>query len=753
MNNKIYSPILKSTQAAFVYQGPYIIYFSYPQFIDKSLIKHMQIRITNQQDSKSLVSTSNFPDGIYYTSEFSVEGSISIPFGTLVTPPHAGGIYKVQLRFGYCDLFTNLSQFTSWKTAAIQNGDFSEWSTVMAIKCISTPQLSFLNIANNGIFNTLRPSFTAQALFADSDEEYTDLFEFSIYDSVKNFIASSGWQQHLEGKYSVDTYAFDLILQEDTTYFATYHIISNNGYENSTTISFEVSDNYFASLHNVNFSIDELDNENGMIKLLVRGVDETLAGKYVITRADETSDFEKWEDLYAYFATGVEAFTFIDYTVRDGISYKYAIQLENAFGNRTAPLYADEGEPSLIYLEHSYLVGEKGRQLKLMFNVQVNSFKHTILASKQDTLGSKYPTILRNGVAYYAEFPISGLISVKMDDINSFAQFDSSIAPNDLSYKNINIEQLFREKVEEFLNDGKPKLFRSATEGNFLVVLMNVSLTPQTAVNRMLYQFSANAYEVAPCTFDKLREYGILVAPSDVVIPEDGKMLSDILGDTIKGPLSNFNLFKHLQKEVAKLTNDNYKAELVSIDTLEIYSGDMSASFALGSDKTITIPAYKRYYYLEPIKEDALISAQSKLSFLNYTYTYQLIPQDKVKVVEYGKKKIFGQAKNALNAENRIIELERFILQDMLKESGGTIQTDENSNLIIKNNNLEYRINKIYDLIITAAPNQSLGSIVINETGYYRLTKLDVEEISNLQVDLSKEFAVDYSCSIDWVKR
>ena len=45
------------------------------------------------------------------------------------------------------------------------------------------------------------------------------------------------------------------------------------------------------------------------------------------------------------------------------------------------------------------------------FNPKVNNFKSTILESKVDTLGGKYPFIFRNGNVKYKEFAISGLLS------------------------------------------------------------------------------------------------------------------------------------------------------------------------------------------------------------------------------------------------------------------------------------------------------------------------------------------------------
>jgi hypothetical protein len=42
--------------------------------------------------------------------------------------------------------------------------------------------------------------------------------------------------------------------------------------------------------------------------------------------------------------------------------------------------------------------------------------------------------------------------------------FDHNLTDN-----NRYIERIFREKVEEFLNDTQPKLYKSSTEGNFII--------------------------------------------------------------------------------------------------------------------------------------------------------------------------------------------------------------------------------------------------------------------------------------------
>jgi hypothetical protein len=82
----------------------------------------------------------------------------------------------------------------------------------------------------------------------------------------------------------------------------------------------------------------------------------------------------------------------------------------------------------------------------------------------------------------------------------------------DLTNYNINIERQFKTKALEFLTDGEPKLFKSPTEGNFIVRLLNVSLSPEDKLGRMLHTFSGTAYEIDKVSFDNLTTYGFIDA-------------------------------------------------------------------------------------------------------------------------------------------------------------------------------------------------------------------------------------------------
>jgi hypothetical protein len=76
-------------------------------------------------------------------------------------------------------------------------------------------------------------------------------------------------------------------------------------------------------------------------------------------------------------------------------------------------------------------------------------------------------------------------------------------------------ERYFKLAVLDWLTDGKPKLFRSPTEGNYIVRLLNVNLTPKTELGRMIHEFSCTAYEIADFNYESLRDLGLLTITAE----------------------------------------------------------------------------------------------------------------------------------------------------------------------------------------------------------------------------------------------
>jgi hypothetical protein len=179
-------------------------------------------------------------------------------------------------------------------------------------------------------------------------------------------------------------------------------------------------------------------------------------------------------------------------------------------------------------------------QLKIKFNPSLNEFKYNVTESQQVTIGSQYPYIKRNGNNYFRSFPIGGLISSFIDttdwydphfydgkfhnnenEIKAFTSkediygdsqqlYDEYNNDNNITqYNDYIYEREFREKVYDFLYKNDVKLFRSTTEGNILVKLMNIDFQPVETLGRMLYSFTATAIEVDKANIYNYQKYGI----------------------------------------------------------------------------------------------------------------------------------------------------------------------------------------------------------------------------------------------------
>lgn len=77
------------------------------------------------------------------------------------------------------------------------------------------------------------------------------------------------------------------------------------------------------------------------------------------------------------------------------------------------------------------------------------------------------------------------------------------------------LERKFRELVMSWLSDGKPKLYRSETEGNMIVMISGVSFTPVQKTQRLIYSMSCTVTEIAEYNLENLILYDLI--PSEIV--------------------------------------------------------------------------------------------------------------------------------------------------------------------------------------------------------------------------------------------
>ena len=212
-----------------------------------------------------------------------------------------------------------------------------------------------------------------------------------------------------------------------------------------------------------------------------------------------------------------------------------------------------------VDFEDVHIEGDKNNRYKFKHNTTISSFQYTVVESKTDTLGGKYPFIRRNGDTCYRQFPITGMIThfnendypdeymaenikktasnadggVPLEDyFNKRIKERVSNNDKDLKTKYDNyyykdsylngytdylLEREYRDDVIDYLYKNRVRLFRSPTEGNILVKLMNITLTPNEQINRRVYSMQCTAFEVDAFSIDNCIKYGIWDNEQDIM--------------------------------------------------------------------------------------------------------------------------------------------------------------------------------------------------------------------------------------------
>ena len=305
------------------------------------------------------------------------------------------------------------------------------------------------------------------------------------------------------------------------------------------------------------------EEEEGRVCLKLYASNEDLyTGNICIRRASSKTKYTEWEDIKIFNVAQqtINSLPVVyDYTIESGIFYIYGVQSIDDMGNRS-PLEKIENH-IIRNFEYSYLLGENNQQLKLMFNNTMQNYKIQLMESKLETIGGQYPIITRNSALNYRIISINGLISFLMDENKTFTdkvklhgdiakEYDEynnkdkkyfystehkhkSISNEDSpSYKNIELEveekqeqkdkdliqpqydyiyeRDFRQAVLDFLHNGKPKLFKSPTEGNIIVRITDINCVPNQPTSRLIYEFSSTGNEIAEATYENYLKYNFL---------------------------------------------------------------------------------------------------------------------------------------------------------------------------------------------------------------------------------------------------
>lgn len=463
------------------------------------------------------------------------------------------GIAKFSLSSDIIDKI-KIGQFLKVQMAQVTTDDLGNeiigyYSTVSIIKYTTKPEVYIQDFEESDEqdspkINTFKPFLIGICKLGEDKTERIYSYNFSLYKENSDNaipIATSGWLLYNNNSESSLTelkreYFFNYNLS-DGFYYLQFKVKTINNLEVSSPL-YEcaeaiidqnpeleldlIAKNVFSEGY-IQISFDTLNknfdfNSNGMAIEFARAEEKDKYNKWEVIKKEK---FLQKEDVINW--------SFKDYAIEQGTSYKYSFRQYNkdCYSRRIESKNIEQADFEDIFLWDGL------KQLKIRFNPKVTSFKINRQESKIDTLGSKYPFIFRNGIVEYKEFPISGLISYHLDENEEFLkdsykelgivfgkklerlgnskdlkdnvnQQIKNISTTNLENYNIKAERKFKLKILNWLNNGEIKLFKSPSEGNYFVRLMNVSLSPEDKLNRMIHNFSCSAYEVMDYNYNNL---------------------------------------------------------------------------------------------------------------------------------------------------------------------------------------------------------------------------------------------------------
>ena len=744
----LFAPILRTTQPAFAAsQNSLTVYYTLPQAASLTDITNIEVKVNTQDTNANVV---NNTTGILSVS--ATAGSFSINKGLLKTGHWvAGKLYKIQARL------VNAS------------GQKSEWSNVMITKAITSPQVKILNgetttsdpneISSIHSEIVTMPTFYGEATFVAGESEYLDTYRFDLWYKGK-VIETSGNIQYNGSTNAVPQYRFHKQFPYYDEYSVTFSIVSNNNYEaTSKPYVFEVISITSGQITNLAISVDSTSIpciENAMIQVRLTSTEE-LNGNYVIVRSDEDTNYQIWDDVAYLTYVGkqlADELVFTDYYIECGKRYKYAVQRKQINDARSELLLPQDPSPHWVNFEYSYLCGQ-GTQIKLNFNGEVSSFKHTQLVGKLDTLGSTYPTIAYNGHAYYAEFPLSALVSAYMDEENLFMEKNFEVFSTNPTAESVQIERKFRHKVETFLNDKQYKLFKTPTEAdkNIIVALTGATLSPQRSLNRMIYSFSTNTYEVAENTLSNLKNLGILKTGKwqDISSLEAQAERGQIVG-TFNPSIELFDIIRQQQETEI----EGYRFRITALRTLKLANNadtpDIVTFLINGNEINI---ASGKEYTLAGLQTSGITSIKLKsTATILLDYSVEKVLEEIREAIVYTQyiDRDWGQINHAAGGGENQNVIEMITTDTMTRaaktyNSGVALTKQEDGSYITSNGKMCFILDGVETISLQNAEGAILeidgNSVYIGSTSQYRLQPIE-DKLNTIILVNDKPMLINY---------
>lgn len=534
----LYPPSFVSTFApAFVSTSSPKIYFSLSSFNTASDIRRVHVSVVNQSTNENALTDATgiyISEGLQYDTEVGMY-YVTVPVDHIRNGASSTGwthnqFYKLQLRF---DSYTGDGVINNSDYFLSHLAYFSEWSEIQLLRPILQPKALLRTFdtsdgAATPAFNLGIVPISGKLYFGDSnysdETETLQSYYFEVLQRKENDVVLKSDVVYTGGNVDPNTISYNLDLTglditTTTEFVLKLHLTTSNNYQATQSYDFDIADYLTDDTWDPTIEVS-LDNDNGIVTVHVKNVN-TVFGTVYIRRSSSLSHFKEWESVLEQDIGGTVDLTVRDNTVGSGVWYRYYTQLENTAGAVTKLTSSDIVFPDF----YTAIISRGDKQIGILFDYQISSYKPVVNLQKMDTIGGRYPKFAQNAAMNYTQFSITGLISSQEDENHLFMNEEDYFGDTYQNYtlynennrvnenNNYLWEREFRKELVKWLNDGEPKLYRSKTEGLMAVMLTDINLTPNKTLSRRLYDFSATVYEIQDgnslATLDSLGIYDV----------------------------------------------------------------------------------------------------------------------------------------------------------------------------------------------------------------------------------------------------
>lgn len=490
----------------------------------------LQLRFTSA-DCKTSPTSSNFSKWLSENSMYFSEWSTVCLLSVVTNPTVALENFTASLPEGTIDgTLGSTSNYSANKMVelklemsfpqgkVISRDDSGSWSVDSTnVDCVEAIKNCTIKLYDNNKQLLLESG----SLYSDVDKRLNVVYNIINYKMQWNFIEGNSYYlifKFTTSKMLEKSYYLHFTIVPEST------LITSSSFKELSTFKENAS---VMGYQNEIQSVFIPDEENGRLKI---GITKA-AGEYLyLKRSSSKTNFTIWEDLkfYNYTSSTDENIIEYDTTLESGTAYKYALQGVNRNNSGDIRKSSKEKYFSPCLFDNAFLIADN-KVLVIKYNQNITNYKRNVIETKIDTIGSQYPFVRRNGHADYRQISISGMITAIADvdevfgtkeDIlgglllkeseDSKTFYDTYKETYGISqYNDVILEREFREKISDFLYKNNVKLFKSSQEGNMLLRLMEISLTPEQQLGRNIYSFSCTGYEIGEPSVSNYKKYNI----------------------------------------------------------------------------------------------------------------------------------------------------------------------------------------------------------------------------------------------------